>query len=530
MSAPSAEPITSRRRRYPNITLSRYARAVTQPISLRLRVHLALLLFAGLAAVASVAQEADREWLAGDSHIHSHWSPGYDRTTTPPTPVLGRDALYPTPLNAQMARKFGLSWMVTTDHGGPLHAKLNLTRAYEELRQSRTSVPELLQFYGMEFNMPGMDHHTLILPRVEFEASALYDLESRFDANEAFPVDPSRRTAAARAAALTYMSALPRLPLVFANHPSRSAKGLGAFGQDEPWEIRDNIDLAPEIYRGMEGAPGHQAGSLSRGVAAPQPLDDGSGTADNRPTGARGGYRNPGAHTLGGFDQMTAVVGGLWDSLLGEGRRFWIVASSDSHVHYSEVTRRGSDFWPGEFHKTYVHARKSYDDVLDGLRQGRIFAVAGDLITALDVEASAGQRRARTGETLQATAGAPVTVRIRFRDPGGSNHGGQNPSVARVDLIAGDVRGPLLDRHAAINETTRVVARFTPAGWTRIGDDIEVVATLPAVKRNIYIRVRGTSTNDLEPAMDVPGENPWADLWFYSNPIFINVVPSDTSP
>jgi hypothetical protein len=28
---------------------------------------------------------------------------------------------------------------------------------------------------------------------------------------------------------------------------------------------------------------------------------------------------------------------------------------------------------------------------------------------------------------------------------------------------------------------------------------------------------------DEEPVMDVPGENPWTDLWFYSNPIFIDV-------
>ena len=137
-----------------------------------------------------MAQEGQREWLAGDTHIHSHWSPGYDRTTTPPTAILGRDALYPTPLNAQMARKFGLAWMVTTDHGGANHAKLNLTQAYDELRKSRELVPEVLQFYGMELNMPGMDHHTLIIPRADFEASVLYDLESRFDANEAFPVDP----------------------------------------------------------------------------------------------------------------------------------------------------------------------------------------------------------------------------------------------------------------------------------------------------------------------------------------------------
>ncbi|WP_353901506.1 hypothetical protein ABUL04_10295 [Micromonospora harpali] len=33
------------------------------------------------------------------------------------------------------------------------------------------------------------------------------------------------------------------------------------------------------------------------------------------------------------------------------GRRWWITAISDSHVHW---TRGGSDFWPGEYSKTYV--------------------------------------------------------------------------------------------------------------------------------------------------------------------------------
>ena len=503
--------------------------AMKTGILYRGRVHVTLLLCGALATAASLAQDTERAWLPGDSHIHSHWSPGYDRTTSPPTPVLGRDAMYPTPMNARMARQFGLGWMVTTDHGGPNHAKLNLTQAYAELRQSRADVPDVLQFYGMEFNMPGIDHHTLIIPHVDFEASALYDLEQRFDANEAFPVDQSRRTAAARGAALSYMSSMPRLPLVFANHPSRSAKGLGAFGQDEPWEIRENNDLAPEVYRGMEGAPGHQAGSLSRGIATP-PVDAGDGSADNRPTGARGGYRNVGAHTLGGFDQMTAVVGGFWDSLLGEGRRFWIVAVSDSHVSYTEPTRRGSDFWPGEFHKTYVHARKTYDDVLDGLRNGRVFAVAGDLVTALDIEAASGQRRARIGETLEAAAGSTVTLTIRFRDPDTLNPAGENPRVTRVDVIAGDVRGRLIDRHAFTNETTQVIARLAPSTWKRRGDEIEAVATIPAVRRNMYVRVRGTNGGDAEPQMDVPGENPWSDLWFYANPIFITVTPSQTQP
>jgi hypothetical protein len=122
------------------------------------------LLLVSIAATALCAPAADRTWLAGDSHIHSHWSSGYDRSRVPPTPLKGQDAAYSTPRNAAMARKFGLRWMVTTDHGGPNHAKLNLVQAHRELTLSRELVPEVLQFYGMELNMPSMDHHTLIIP------------------------------------------------------------------------------------------------------------------------------------------------------------------------------------------------------------------------------------------------------------------------------------------------------------------------------------------------------------------------------
>ena len=468
--------------------------------------------FCALCAAAALALAAppatDREWLAGDSHIHSHWSTGYDHSSVPPTPIKGRDALYSTPRNAAMARQFGLRWMVTTDHGGPYHSKVNLEQAHRELTLSRELVPEVLQFYGMELNMPGMDHHTLIIPRAEDEASVLYEIESRFDANEdwARPPDPRRQSAQLRRQALAHMQGLERLPILFANHPSRSAEAIGVYGRDEPWELRENNDVAPDVYRGMEGAPGHQAASLNEGGS-----------------GYRGVYRNAEARTLGGFDQMTAIVGGLWDALLGEGRRFWIVASSDSHFHYADPVRAGSDFWPGEFHKTWVHARRTYADVLDGLRQGRMFAVAGDLVTELEVSLASGTDEAGLGGTLRVAPGAQVTATVRFRDPETPNVAGENPAVRRVDVIVGEVRGPTSDPANDRNPTTRVLARFTRDMLARDGDRHAIEATLPGVDRDLYVRVRGTSTADLEPPLDEPAENPWHDLWFYSNPIFIEV-------
>ena len=478
--------------------------------------QLQLLVITAAAAAwgALTLAQPERQWLAGDSHIHSHWSADWDETKSPPEPKIGVDGRYSTPTNAHRARMHGLSWMVTTDHGGPNHSKLNLERAYTELKASRTEVPEVLQFYGMELNMPAMDHHTLIIPHSEQEASMLYDIESRFDSRDAWPRDPSRSQESHAQRALEHMKQLPLLPLMFANHPSRSATGIGVYGSTSPHEYRNNNNIAPDVYKGMEGAPGHQAGTLAR---------DGSQKKNNsgEPAGWRGGYTNKGAQTLGGFDQMTAIVGGLWDSMLGEGRRFWIVATSDSHAHYTDPVRSGSDFWPGEYQKTYVHAVRSYNGVLDGLRSGRIFAVAGDLISELNLEAKSGTHTAGPGETLSAERGRPVALTIRFRDPDGKNAHGDTPRVSRVDVIVGHVGDKVQDLTLDKNPTARVLARFTEQQWAASGDMYTITTTLPNVDGNMYVRVRGTNTQDHEPLMDTQGENPWSDLWFYSNPIFI---------
>jgi len=461
------------------------------------RWYLLLITFS-LALGVAYAQWPERTWLAGDSHIHSHWSAAYDKSS-PPQPNIGGDARYSTPTNAEKARQYGLSWMVTTDHGGPNHSKLNLMHAYAELSESRKTVPQVLQFYGMELNMPAMDHHTLIIPNTDDEWKVLFNIESQFDANEAWPPDPTRNSEAAGFRALAFMNAMRKLPLMFANHPARSAKGIGQYGLDEPREFRNNNDLAPDVYHGMEGAPGHQAGEN------------------------RGAYGNDGARTFGGFDQMTAIVGGLWDSMLGEGRRFWIVATSDSHVNFADPTNPGSDFWPGQYQKTYVRAYRDYDDILNGLRTGRIFVTAGDLISELDFTAVSGSSQADTGQTLLLSKGSDAQVTIRFRVPESMNAHGDSPKVSRVDLITGDVSGAVPNRNADKNETTKVFARFSEKDWTRSGNSYSLKVTLPKIDRNIYLRVRGTNTTDLEPTMDAKGESPWEDLWFYSNPIFVEV-------
>lgn len=189
--------------------------------------------------------------------------------------------------------------------------------------------------------------------------------------------------------------------LFLANHPAR--KGI-----DSPHEIRGWRDAHPRIAVGMEGAPGHQAA----GIPAPRGAGSGRGFYDGAPSAASfPGYPLESYRTFGGFDWMTSTVGGLWDSLLAEGKPWWITANSDSHSVYLDTTVRGpgsdfntngryndpvyggtpsagaGDFWPGYYSRTHVGATSfSYAAVMNGIREGRIWVDHGGLISGLDVQ------------------------------------------------------------------------------------------------------------------------------------------------
>ena len=470
------------------------------------RMLIALALSITTTGGAHAAEDA-RRWLPGDHHVHSRFSARYTPDPTapdaPPRPELGGDGNNTIVRNAEMARRHGLAWMVSTDHGGPLHARLNAEQAWPELVQARERVPELILFYGMEFDTPGAEHSSLIIAPSAHEREDLSQLEGRYGRREPWPEDPARDTEAFMLDALRHMAKMEPRPVMVTNHPSRSATGLGEYGEVRPHQLRDWSEVMPRVVIGMEGAPGHQADGLF---------------ADGRPdpAGSRGIYRR--YPTMGGFDQMTARLGGVWDSLLGEGRRWWITATSDSHTNVSEG---GDDFWPGEYAKTWVMARPDPADILDGLREGRIFVATGDLVSELDVTASSGDRTAEIGGTLATTATDAVLVSIRVRDPASANAAGRTPSVARIDLIVGEVSGPGADRDADANPTTRVAHRFTAADWTLEGEVLTMTYRLPAAAGSRYIRVRGTNGSEAEPQSDMPGEDPWSDLWFYGNPTFL---------
>ena len=403
--------------------------------------------------------------------------------------------------------------MVATDHGGPNHSKVSLEWAYPELQQSREMVPEVIQFMGLELNTPGADHSSIIVPHSEFEHTHLYEYEKRFDKREHWPHDPNRDNTELMLEALEYVDQYPIKPIVIAHHPSRSAMGHQQYGLTTPEELRAWNDTAPEVAVGMEGAPGHQAAVFSSRKGM---------TVSGRPVPdwvyARGAYGR-GYPTMGGFDQMTATVGGFWDSMLGEGRRWWITANSDSHVHYTEG---GIDFWPGEYSKTFVYAAKNHNAILEAIRAGEVFVATGDIVSELFVTVSHGSDSRQIGGEMMIPAGSEITVEIKVRDPETVNANGDNPTVNRVDLIVGAVRGKLEDQSHDTNPTTRVAARFTSADWQTEAGYLTMKHTFTP-EESVYLRVRGTNTDQLEPDPDVLEENPWQDLWFYSNPVFVTL-------
>ena len=175
---------------------------------------------------------------------------------------------------------------------------------------------------------------------------------------------------------------------------------------------------------------------------------------------------------------------------------------------------------------------------MNGIRAGRIWVDHGGLIAGLDVRARiAGTRGGRTplGGVLRVRRGTPVELVIDIDLIDSPNWAQFVPTLARVDVIAGDVTGPVADRDTVTTPRTRVVKSFEVAAGTG-----RASFTLPfgRVDTPFYVRIRGTDGNrsapghlgaaidPTGPAMDVVGDaDPWTDLWFYANPIWIIPTP-----
>lgn len=321
----------------------------------------------------------------------------------------------------------------------------------------------------------------------------------------------------------------PQTSYLLLNHPSRALKY-------SPADIRDFNNAAPDVFLGFEGIPGHQK-EAGRG---------GYGQATDSQT------------TYGGADIMVAKVGGLWDSLLGEGRNIWMFANSDFHA-------TAGDFWPGEYSKNYTWISSKSDEknenddsqgkrsdknssqvgssdyqaLVDGLHSGNSFAVIGDLINALDFSIKS-EGTATMGQTLVTKKGKDAQITISFKSPAANNNG-DAVKVDHIDLISGDVTAKAVpgtpEYNNSTNSTTSVITRFTSKDWDYKNGWYTIKYTVKNISKNQYFRLRGTNMGLNVPNQTDENGNPlkdslvgtndpaqaYADLWFYSNPVFVNV-------
>ena len=225
--------------------------------------------------------------------------------------------------------------------------------------------------------------------------------------------------------------------------------------------IRNLNNAAPRVAFGMESQPGHGASS-DRGEYAARRNTVGTNRIDT-----------VGGTTFGGTGVYTAQVGGVWDALLGEGRNWWFMASSDWHNRGSfgvDDRRTTQDFYPGEYQRNYTMVRNGSDKlrpqtIVDGLRTGNNYVASGQLIDRLAFVAcvsypgpasrsnaaveeaalkAATQNTdvniagcATMGEKLVVRKGAEIIVSIVVRDPSGSSYSPYtfaNPSLKQIGV------------------------------------------------------------------------------------------------
>ncbi len=526
-----------------------------------------------LSGMCCLQASAQSGYVTGDFHQHTTYT----------------DGSYTIGHMMEMSNKYGLDWWANSEHGGAgnrwakvsgkdlgtvvtwdktaveLKGKENgnnmwrwqsLTElSFKDVLLYRRVFPDKMIIQGYEMNVPGHEHASMGLIGNQFDATnpdvnALAQFEYLFDANDKDDSQPLGITEAKSmtnnhgkaVAAVTWLQKnYPTESWVVPAHPERY-RYTGATGYNIE-HFRDMNNAAPDVFFGFESLAGHQKGK-NRGEY---------GNATNRPP--HGSY---GLGTYGGAGWMTAKVGGLWDAMLSEGRRFWVFASSDSHA----AGDNDADFYPGEYQKTYTFVAQKNDPhaLVDGLRSGNSYVVHGDLIDSLTFTAG----NAVMGSTL-ATSGNEVEVYIKVRDPQGENFNTYseytNPVLNHIDLIAGVVGGKAVAPSAVPAdgitgysdaykkdsvETTRVIARFgaeaaaaddcgvATTAWTDLGNGWKEMRITVQLSGDMYFRLRGTNlglgvageTDKCgNPLIDVQGENTPAkafeDLWFYSNPVFV---------
>lgn len=528
----------------------------------RLLQPVALALLLGCAGFTQ--QTNAQSYLKGDFHQHTTYS----------------DGSYSFAHMMAKNNQYGLDWWANNDHGGAFSrdgrnsgTDLNTTiywdsyspnpilgtsstsgghqnmwrwqslrdYSFNDILTARLLYPSKTIIQGYEWNVPGHEHASLAIISNQFSATPncnpVAEFEFKFDNSDNDLIGGeaqgwTKSTLSGHEKTLEAISWLQTnyktTSYVVPAHPERQKKYKIEY-------FRDMNNAGPDVCFGFESMPGHQKSS------------------------GRGGYSSSsdGGLTYGGCGVYAAKVGGLWDAMLSEGRRFWLFASSDCHDE-------AGDFYPGEYQKTYTYTTaKTAQAIVDGLRSGNSWVVEGDLIDSLifNIETiDQARTKAVMGSDLIVNKGKSVKITIKARDPQISNNNTYssytNPVLDHIDIIKGRIGSKIASTNPNYTvdnvATTSVIARFDAVGgvtdtknitstkWKSTGNGwVEMSMIISNVTDSVYFRLRGSNmglnvTNETDadgnPLNDAlmgsnNAEKAFADLWFYSNPIFVYTTP-----
>ena len=570
---------------------------------------------------ATQEPEHAAQWMAGDFHNHTTFTDGswpMNDLTGPyaitPAAIADTDTLYKQG-TAPSGFRNNLDFFTNSEHGGsssrdgfgipwsdysmnpaigdggtmwrwqtlisasdiPGYVGPSYTAAFDWIKSVRANYPDKIVMTGMEWNVPGHEHASTAI--VADNALPIAEFEYRFDNNDSDGTTTTSTAATMGWAGKKQRSdydtapeykevlglsnlhekAIDAIKWMEANYSGTGyivpahieRKGCGDVDPgngslDSGYSIaafRDMNDNGPDVVFGFEGLPGHSKESGRGGFGS----------------GACGGG------TYGGAGYYIATVGGLWDNLLADGRKFFTFDSSDFH-------NTDGDFWPGEYEKNVVKVvdlnddgTYTQDEVVAALRSGNAYAVHGDLINALDFSVANIDAEATMGETLSVLNGDSITVTIRFKSPtvnkcqagvnASADYVCQAPEVHHLQLIQGRVKPTretkfLADGvtpNPAFNEqdptVASIVKTFDADSWSTDDEGFTTMTfTVENVQNSMFFRIRGTNLGYAVNQTDGDGEtvygtdadgNPllnagtsnadmaWDDLWFYSNPIFV---------
>lgn len=523
-------------------------------------VHKKMLATLAVALSLTTLVKAEGNYLKGDFHQHTTYS----------------DGSYSFAHMMAKNNQYGLDWWANNDHGGGFNrdgrvsgSDLNTTvywdsysanailgstsssgghqnmwrwqslrdYSFVDVLTARLLYPSKTIIQGYEWNVPGHEHASFAVISNQFDAAPncnpLAEFEFKFD-NSDNDVTGGVAQGWTKSTATDHAKTLEAITWLQTNYKTTSYVVPAHPERQKKYKINDFRDMnnaGPDVCFGFESMPGHQKSS------------------------GRGGYsaNSDGGVTYGGCGVYAAEIGGMWDAMLSEGRNFWLFANSDSHSE-------SGDFYPGEYQKNYTYTTgKSAQNIVDGLRAGNTWVVEGDLIDSLvynietvDTEKTTGVM----GADMLITKGKTIKITIKARDPQGNNFNTYsaytNPELNHIDLIKGKITGMVdpssADYSVASVNTTSVIARFDANGgvadsknivskqWKSLGNGwVEMSMIIPNVTDSVYFRLRGTNQGlNVENETDAAGnpltdalmgdnnaEKAFADLWFYSNPIFV---------